>query len=334
MRLLNFTSVAMAASLRRAFVPALLGLLMVGPAPALAQAGSGQAVRLVVGYAPGGPVDAAARLFAPALAKELGQPVVVDNRPGAGGALGGDSVAKSAPTGLLFFFAASPTLTITPHILKAMPFDPAKDLTPVAPILSYANVLVANKDQPFATVPALVSHAKANPGKVAYGSAGMGASNHLSGELFALRTGTLLNHIPYKGNAPAMTDVIGGQINMMFDIIGSARNYVTAGRVRALAVTSRERNASMPDVPTMRELGIADYEVGGWYGLYGPAKLPADIVARVNEATRKALAGEDLRNRLIEQGYDLWTGTPEMLSDRAARELALWGSVTKGITLQ
>ncbi len=310
----------------------LTGLLF-APLAALAQP-AGQTVRLVVGYAPGGPVDAAARLFAPALARELGQTVVVENKPGAGGAMGGDMVAKAAPNGLLLFFAASPTMTISPHVLKAMPFDTAKDVTPIAPILSYANVLVVNKDQPFKTVPELVAYAKANPGKVAYGSAGMGASNHLSGELFAVRTGTTLNHVPYKGNAPAMTDVIGGQINMMFDIIGSARNYVASNRVRAVAVTSRERNASMPDVPSMREVGIADYDVGGWYALYGPAKMPADLVARLNEATRKALAGDELKNKLIEQGYDIWTGSPQLVSERAARELTLWGTVTKGIQVQ
>ncbi len=203
---------------RRSAVKLLAGLLALAPLAALAQAPAGQTVKLVVGYAAGGPVDAAARLFAPALARELGQTVIVENRPGAGGAMGGDSVAKAPPNGLLLFFAASPTITISPHILKSMPFDPAKDLTAVAPILSYANVLVINKDQPFKSVPELVAYAKANPGKVAYGSAGMGASNHLSGELFAVRTGTTLTHVPYKGNAPAMTDVIGGQINMMFDI--------------------------------------------------------------------------------------------------------------------
>lgn len=321
---------------RRAALGLLTGLLTLAPLAAVAQAAapSGQVIKLVVGYAAGGPVDAAARLFAPALARELGQTVVVDNRPGAGGAMGGDSVAKATPNGLLFFFAASPTITISPHILKSMPFDPAKDLTAVAPILSYYNVLVANKAQPFKTVPELVSYAKANPGKVSYGSAGMGASNHLSGELFALRTSTQLVHVPYKGNAPAMTDVIGGQISMMFDIVGSARNYIGSGRVHPMAVTSRDRNPSLPDVPTMRELGIADYEVGGWYGLYGPAKLPADIVARVSEATRKALAGDDLKNKLVEQGYELWTGTPQMLSERAARELSLWATVTKGIQVQ
>ncbi|CAN1530216.1 tripartite tricarboxylate transporter substrate binding protein [Limnohabitans sp. B9-3] len=308
-------------------------LLLLSPLALLAQT-PGQTVRLVVGYAAGGPVDAAARLFAPALSRELGQPVVVENRAGAGGAMGGDAVAKATPNGLLLFFAASPTMTISPHVLKSMPFDPAKDVTPIAPILSYSNVLVVNKDQPFKTVPELISYAKANPNKLAYGSAGMGASNHLSGELFALRTGTTLTHVPYKGNAPAMTDVIGGQINMMFDIIGSARNYVASGRVLAMAVTSRERNVSMPDVPTMREAGLADYEVGGWYGLYGPAKLPADMVQRLNEATRKALAGDELKTKWAEQGYDLWVGSPQLLAERAARELALWATVTKGIQVQ
>lgn len=310
-----------------------MALLLLSPLALFAQT-PGQTVRLVVGYAAGGPVDAAARLFAPALSRELGQPVVVENRAGAGGAMGGDAVAKAAPNGLLLFFAASPTMTISPHILKSMPFDTAKDVTPIAPILSYSNVLVVNKDQPFKTVPELISYAKANPNKLAYGSAGMGASNHLSGELFALRTGTTLTHVPYKGNAPAMTDVIGGQINMMFDIIGSARNYVASGRVLAMAVTSRERNASMPDVPTMREAGLADYEVGGWYGLYGPAKLPAEMVQRLNEATRKALASDDLKNKWAEQGYDLWVGSPQLLAERAARELALWATVTKGIQVQ
>ncbi len=313
-----------------------VGALLLSPLMLCAQTSgtSGQTVRLVVGYSAGGPVDAVARLFAPGLSRELGQTVVVENRPGAGGAMGGDAVAKAQPNGLLLYFAASPTMTITPHILKSMPFDAAKDLIPIAPILSYSNVLVVNKDLPFKTVPELITFAKANPGKLAYGSAGMGASNHLSGELLALRTGATLTHVPYKGNAPSMTDVIGGQISMMFDIVGSARNYIAAGRVRPIAVTSRERNVSMPDVPTMQEAGIPDYEVGGWLGLYGPAKLPAATVTRLNEATRKALASEDFKNKLLDQGYDLWSGSPQALGERAARELALWATVTKGIQVQ
>jgi len=225
-------------------------------------------------------------------------------------------------------------MTISPHILGALPFDPAKDLVAIAPILSYANVLVLNKDLPFRTVAELVAYARAHPGQLSYGSAGIGSSNHLSGELFAARTGTQLTHVPYKGNAPAMTDVIGGQISMMFDIIGSARNYIASGRVRPLAVTSRERNASLPQVPSMQEAGIPDYDVGGWIGLYGPAKMPAELVARYNEAARRALAQDELRRKLVEQGYDVWSGSAQALAERAARDFKLWGGVAKGIHIQ
>jgi tripartite-type tricarboxylate transporter receptor subunit TctC len=318
-------------TLRRRLMQGLLALGVgtgwLASSPALAQSAP---IRLLVGYAPGGPVDAAARLFAPALARELGQSVVVENRPGAGGVLAGDLVAKAPPSGQVLFFGASPTMTISPHVLKSMPFDPLRDLTALAPILSYANVLVVNKDQPFRSVADLQAYARANPGKVTYGSAGMGGSNHLSGELFARQVGAQLTHVPYKGNAPAMTDVIGGQLTMMFDIIGTGRNYVNTGRVRALAVTSRERNPSLPTVPTLRESGL-DFDVGGWYGLYGPAQMSAEQVQRFNEATRRALAQEELRAKLVEQGYDLWLGAPTALTERASRELALWGSVTQGM---
>lgn len=326
--------------LRRRAAAALLASLTL-PAALQAQtahtaaASSGnQPIKLLVGYAAGGPVDAAARLFAPYFAQALGQAVLVDNKPGAGGVLAGDAVAKSAQNGLTIFFAGSPTMTISPHILGTLPFDPGKDLVPIAPILSYANVLVVNKDLPFHNVAELVAYAKAHPGQLSYGSAGIGSSNHLSGELFAARTGTQLTHVPYKGNAPAMTDVIGGQISMMFDIIGSARNYIASGRVRPLAVTSRERNASLPQVPSMQEAGVPDYDVGGWIGLYGPAKMPAELVARYSEAARRALAQDELRRKLVEQGYDVWSGNAQALAERAARDYKLWGSVAKGIHMQ
>jgi tripartite-type tricarboxylate transporter receptor subunit TctC len=299
--------------------------------PAGAQPASLPPVRLVVGYTAGGPVDSVARLFAPVLARELGTTVIVDNRPGTGGALAGAAVAKSPGDGLTLFFAASPTITITPHVLKKMAFDPAKELTPVAPVLTYSNVLVVNKDLPFQTLAELIAYAKANPGKLFYGSAGVGASNHLSGELFAAQSKTQLTHVPYKGNLPAMTDVIGGQLAMMFDITSTARNFINTGRVRALAVTSRERNPSLPQVPTMREAGLPDYEVIGWYGVYGPAKLPAATVARLNEAVHKSLASDELRTLWTDQGYDKWTGGPEVLAARAAKDFAMWAGVTKGI---
>lgn len=296
-----------------------------------AQAQTDASVRLIVGYAAGGPVDGGARSFAPVLARELGRSVLVENRPGAAGVLGAEAVSKSPPDGQTLYFAASPTLTISPHVMKAMTLDPVRDLTPVSPLLSYANVLVVNKDLPFQTLDQLVAHARANPGKLFYGSAGVGASNHLSGELLAAVTGSKLTHVPYKGNAPAMTDVIGGQLSMMFDITSTARNFVASGRVRALAVTSRERNASLPNVPTMREAGVPGYEVIGWYGVYGPPKMAPELVGRLNAAINRALADADLRKLWQEQGYDLWGGKPEALAAQQARDLEMWRGVTRDI---
>ena len=299
----------------------------------LASAQSGAPVRLLVGYPAGGPVDSAARLVAPVLAREIGMPVVVDNRPGANGTLAGGAVVKAPADGLTLFFAASPTITISPNVQKKMAFDPARDLTPVAPVLSYANVLVVNKDLPFQNVRELVAYAKANPAKLFYGSAGVGSSNHLSGELLAAQTKTQLTHVPYKGNAAAMTDVIGGQLAMMFDIPSIARNFIAAGRVRPLAVTSRERNASLPNVPTMRESGLPNYEVIGWFGIYGPPKMPASLVARYNDAVRKALASDELKSLWTEQGYEPWVGGPEVLAAQAAQDRDMWATVTKGIEI-
>ncbi len=297
-------------------------------------AGGSATLRLVVGYAAGGPVDTAARQFAPLLSRELGRNVIVDNRPGAAGLLGADAVAKSAPDGATLYFGASPTLTISPHVMKTMALDPSRDLAPVSPVLTYANALVINKDQPIKTLQELIAHAKAHPGQLTYGSAGMGASNHLSGELFAKQSGTQLTHVPYKGNAPAMSDVIGGQLTMMFDIVSTARNYVQSGRVRALAVTSRTRNPSLPEVPTMREAGLPGYEVIGWYGVYGPAGLGAEQVKQLNAAANRALGDEGLRKQWAEQGYELWAGEPAKLAAQQRSDFELWRGVTAGMKFE
>ena len=294
-------------------------------------------IRLMVGYSAGGPVDQAARLLAQPLGKELGASIIVENKTGANATLAGDAVAKAKPDGSMLWFAASPTVTISPNVMRKMPFDPAKDLTPVAPVLSYYNVLVINKDLPFQSVKNLVDFAKANPGKLTYGSAGTGGSNHLSGELFADRTGTKLNHIPYKGNAPAMTDVIGGTLTMMFDIVGSARPFISGGKVRVLAVTSPQRNPSLPNVPTMAESGLpglAGFDVGGWYGVYAPPGAPEALVARYNQAMNKVLAQADVKEKLLEMGYELWSGTPKLRADRGSKERAMWATVTKGIEIE
>jgi tripartite-type tricarboxylate transporter receptor subunit TctC len=315
------------------FRRALLAAAMACTAGALQAQPVPHTVRLLVGYAAGGPVDQAARMIAPVLARELGTAVVVENKPGANATTAGDSVARAGPDGSLLWFAASPTVTISPNVMK-MPFDPARDLTPIAPILSYYNVLVINKDLPFRSLSELVEYARANPGKVSYGSAGVGGSNHLSGELLAARTGTKMLHVPYKGNAPAMTDVIGGQITMMFDIVGTARNYIASEKVRAIAVTSPARNPSLPQVPTMAEAGLPDFEVGGWYAVYAPPNLPQPLAARYTQAFAAALKDPELKARLAAAGYELWTGGPDAVAVRAQKELAMWATVTKDIKVE
>ena len=263
-------------------------------------------------------------------------PVMVENKTGANATIAGNEVVRAKPDGTTLWFAASPTITITPNVMTKMPFDPAKDLAPVAPILSYYNVLVVNNSEPYKNVRELVAHAKANPGKLAYGSAGVGGSNHLGALLFANRSGIEMNHIPYKGNAPAMTDVIGGQLNMMLDIISTASTYIHSNKVRALAVTSPQRNASLPDVPTFAESGIEGlkgFDVGGWYGVYGPKGMAPELVAKLNKAVNAALAQPDLKKRFKELGYDEWTGSPQKLAERAAKERAMWATVTQGIVI-
>ena len=318
---------------RRRAVIALAGSawLSVLPPRAFAQQPLPSLIKLVVGYSAGGPVDGAARLLAPALSQALGTQVIVDNRPGASGSLGGDAVAKAAPDGATLFFGASPTITINPNVQRKMPFDPMKDLTPIAPLVDYTNVLVVNKDLPVRNVAELLAYAKARPGKVFYGSAGVGASNHLSGALLEKMAGVQLTHVPYKGSAPALADVMAGNVTMMFDIIATSRPFIQTGKVRALAVTSRQRNRMLPEVPTMIESGVAGYDVGGWFGLYGPARMDAALVARLNAAAHKALAREDIAHRLREQGYDVWSGGAELLAAKGQSDRRLWATASKGI---
>ena len=302
--------------------------------PAIAQ--DNPPIRLLVGYSAGGPVDQGARLVSVALSKELGTSVIVENKPGANATMAGSEVARAKPDGLTLWFAASPTVTISPNVMTKMPFDPAKDLTAVSPVLSYYNVLVVNNDQPFKTTKELVDYAKTHPSTLSYGSAGVGGSNHLGMLLFARRSGVELNHIPYKGNAPAMTDVIGGQISMMMDIISTASVYIQSKKVRAIGVTSPQRNAMLPDVPTLAESGIEGlkgFDVGGWYGVYGPKGMSPELTTKLNKAINAALKQPELAKRLKELGYDEWQGEPQKLTDRAAKERAMWATVTQGIVV-
>jgi tripartite-type tricarboxylate transporter receptor subunit TctC len=279
-------------------------------------------------------VDGAARLVARNLSNQLGKQVIVDNKTGAGGAIGAGSVAKATPDGYTLFFAANPTQTINPHIHKSLAYDPIKDFTPVSLVAKYTNVLVVNKDLPIKSVAELVSYAKANPDKVAFGSAGIGGSNHLSGELLKKITGAPMVHVPYKGNSPAMADVIGGQITFMFDITGTAATYVNTNKVRGLAVTSPTRNSSLPNLPTMIEAGVPGFDVTGWYAVFGPAKMPKPIVDKLSQALKVALADPALSQQLKSQGYDVTYSTPDELGKTVQKDLDFWGKVVRDAGIQ
>ena len=293
-----------------------------------------RSVRMIVGYAAGGPVDTSARRVAPYMQKDLGQPVVVENRPGAGGVVGSDFVAKAEPDGYVLVFTASPTQTMSPHLQKTMPFDPLKDYTPISGVVGFATLLVVGKDFPTTTVGQLVAYAKANPDKVSFGSAGIGASNHLSGELLKKMSGTSMLHVPYKGNAPALTDVIGGKITFMFNSVGDSLGFVNGGQVRALAVSSKERSRALPGVPTMIESGMPGFDVTAWYALEGPPRLPAAIVNRLNIAVRASLADPVLSNQFFDLGYDVIPSSPDELAARVKADYDLWSGVAKGLNIE
>jgi len=286
-------------------------------------------IKLIVGYTPGGPVDTAARVYADYLGRVLKQPVVVDNRAGASGAIAAEITAKAPPDGYTLYFVASPTMTMTPLIQKAVNFNPTRDFSHIGLITDYTNVLLINKDFPARNVGELVEYARKHPQGVAFGSAGVGASNHLSAELLAQMSGVKMLHVPYKGNSPAMTDVISGKIAFMFDITGTAIGHIQGGKVRPLAVTSKERNAALPNVPTMVESGLKDYAVTGWYALIGPPKLPAEVVDTLVKAQQTVGDDPAFRQRMTQGGYDLNITGPKPLAERIERELRLWGGVVK-----
>lgn len=306
-----------------------LASLALGEGAAAAEPYPSRPIKLIVGYTPGGPVDTAARVYADYLGRVLKQPVVVDNRAGASGAIAAEITAKAPPDGYTLYFVASPTMTMTPLIQKAVNFNPTRDFSHIGLITDYTNVLLINKDFPARNVGELVEYARKHPQGVAFGSAGVGASNHLSAELLAQMSGVKMLHVPYKGNSPAMTDVISGKIAFMFDITGTAIGHIQGGKVRPLAVTSKERNAALPNVPTMVESGLKDYAVTGWYALIGPPKLPAEVVDTLVKAQQTVGDDAAFRQRMTQGGYDLNITGPKPLAERIERELRLWSGVVK-----
>ncbi|SAI65829.1 putattive exported protein [Bordetella ansorpii] len=291
-------------------------------------------IRLLVGYAPGGPVDTTARVFAKYLGDELGQAVVVENRAGASGMIASDATAKATPDGYMLGFAASPTLTMSPLVQRSTLFDPRKDFSLIGLVVDYTNVLLLGPQVPAKSVGELVDYARKHPDGVSFGSAGVGASNHLSAELLKKQAGVPMLHVPYRGNSPAMMDVVSGKITFMFDITSTAIPFIKSGKARALAVTSRTRNPELPDVPTMIEAGLKDYEVVGWYALVGPRELPKDVQAKLTKALNAVSQNPVFRKAMTDGGYTINTGDSKALQARIDKEYAMWADVVTSANIQ
>jgi tripartite-type tricarboxylate transporter receptor subunit TctC len=318
--------------MRLLFVPFILMSLLLAGQP-YAQPYPSKPLKWIVPFPPGGSTDGFSRPLAAKLSELLGQPVVVENIGGAGASIGSDRIAKSAPDGYTIGLATTGSHAINPHIYGAkLPHDTIRDFTHIALAVSYVNVLVVNPNVPAKSVGELIEYAKANPGKVSFGSAGNGSSNHLSGEVLKVLTKAPMEHIPYKGSGPAMTDVMAGNITFMFDVLITSIPQMRAGRVRALAVTSAKRSPYIPEVPTMDESGVPGYNEAGsdlWFGIVGPAGIPKPIVRKLNEKLIEALRDPEMRQRIRIQAFDLWTSTPEEFTAVLKSDHAKWGKVVK-----
>jgi tripartite-type tricarboxylate transporter receptor subunit TctC len=309
----------------------LLGLCLAASFDVHAQPYPSKPLRWIVPFPPGGSTDGFSRPLAAKLSELLGQPVVVENVGGAGASIGSDRIAKSTPDGYTIGLATTGSHAINPHIYgKKLPHDTIKDFTHITLAVSYVNVLVVNPNVPVKSVAELIAYAKANPGKVTFGSAGNGSSNHLSGEVLKVLTKAPMEHVPYKGSGPAMTDVMAGNITGMFDVLITSIPQINAGRVRALAVTSAKRSPYVPEVPTMDESGVPGYNDAGsdlWFGIVGPAGIPKPIVRKLNEKLIEALRAPDMRQRIRIQAFDLWTSTPEEFTAVLKADHAKWGKI-------
>ena len=320
---------------RRRLLIALGATALMLPGLATAQgAWPSKPVRIVVPFAPGGTTDILARVLAPELTKALGQPFVVDNRGGAGGNIGADMVAKSANDGYTLLMGTVGTHGINKSLYTSLPYDPQKDFAPITLVAGVPNVMVMNakraQELGIQSVPDFVRYAKAHPGRLNMASSGNGTSIHLAGELFKARTGIFMTHIPYRGSGPAMKDMLGGQMDVMFDNLPSAMPHIKSGNLKAFAVTSAVRSDSMPELPTVAEAGaLPGFEASSWFGLLAPAGTPPEIVNRLQQETAKALNLPAVKERLLSLGAIPGGDTPEAFARQIDAEIGKWAAVVK-----
>jgi len=304
-------------------------LAVAGTTAAFAQSWPSRPVKWISPFAPGGGADITSRAIAARLSVGLGQQVIVDNRGGAGGMIGVDMAAKSPADGYTLVMGTIGPIAINPSLYRKMPYDPIRDLTPVSQAANALNVLVVHPSLPTANVREFLALAKARPGQLNYGSSGSGATDHLAGELFNALTGAKMVHVPYKGGAPAMLDLVSGNVQVVFSTVSTAIAAIQANRVRALAMTGNQRFELMPELPTMSEAGMRGFEVNNWYGIFVPAGTPKDVVVRLNAEIVKALATADVKKRLLDAGIVARSSTPEAFAAYVNAETAKWAKVIK-----
>jgi tripartite-type tricarboxylate transporter receptor subunit TctC len=313
-------------TLEKLLLAATLGLATLGAAPALAQGFPNKPIRIVVTFPPGGAPDILARLFADKA--QLGQGIVVDNKAGAGGNIGADFVAKAPADGYTLVMGTVGTHSINGALYAKMPYDMVKDFAPVAHVASAPNLLVVTNDLPVKTVAELIAYMKANPNKLSFGSPGIGSSVHVSGELFKSMTGTSMTHVPYKGRQFAIPDLVGGQIQLMFDNMPSALPMAKEGKIRAVAQTTAKRSPAAPDVPTVAET-VPGFEATTWFAVFAPAGTPAEAVSRINAEMQRVFKLPDVVDKLKALGLEPWISTPEELARYQANEMIKWAKVVK-----
>ena len=319
-------------SILSAFVLSMLGVVSTGSA--LAQANyPDKPVRFVVPYPPGGGTDVIARIVQDRFQALLGQPIIIDNKGGAGGSVGSELAARAAPDGYTVLFTLS-SHTINPAIYPKLSFDTIKDFESIGTVASLPQILVANPMVPASTVAELVALAKAKPELLAYASVGNGSPGHLAGELFKLRTGTQMTHIPYRGGGPAVTDVISGQVPLLWVSIPAAAQFVKTGKLKAFAVSTLKRSAAFPDVPTVQETGVPDFEVDSWYAMFVPARTPQPVIDRLNRALNTVVAEPGIRDKLLAQGAEGVGGTPQTLTRIVAAEIPKWAKLAKDANIK
>jgi tripartite-type tricarboxylate transporter receptor subunit TctC len=306
-----------------------MGIAAAGALPVFAQSYPEKAVRVIVPFAPAGSTDIVARIMSQKLAERLKQSVVIDNRGGGGGNIGSDLVAKAQPDGYTLLVGTVGSLTINPSLYKKMPYDPLKDLTPIAYFGSTPNVLVVHPSLPVKSVKELISLARSKPGQLNYASAGTGGSVHLAGELFKNLAKVDIVHVPYKGSGPALIDLLGGQTQLMFSTMPPALPHVKTGRLRALGMTGAKRSPLVPDLPTIAESGLPGYEITQWWGVLGPAGMPAGVVTRLNSEVNAILQQPDVKERFASEGADTAPNTPGWFASYMKSEVAKWAKLVK-----